>query len=724
MAGRAIREMKNNNRRIRLSKTVKRFIISFLFAFFLPVFIFITLFMRNYYLIYRENIVKQSTAALALSGGELERNVEGFHNIVAYHSLSARVSRDIIQKEYTGTTVLDILSAELATHSVLEKIFYYNSINSEIVYSPTGTYTVDYYKRLFTGIDPGMQLSDYLRGNDRFYWEHFVIDDQNTTLQYFVRGNSNEWWIFMVSQEALMEMLDVENALTVLTDLKGDVLFSTGDVEREHCITLNYDSEGGRFRLIRYLDQESMFAELYNLQNGFYLIVLMLMAVGIVLTLVLTYYNEIPIRRLIAYCQRKTNKPLGDHNGLDGIEFFANIMEEQNRFLEKQERQNRLLQYILYSTNCETKHFLASLEREGMLQHAECYRVIKALCLNGESMRHNKMKLFLDLADLEEYEFWLINRVADDALILLMGASETADHRLNVQLEYLSKLISETDGEEVVFLVGQKCLRLDQIHFAFEKLISANVSELPAETDVIFLEDNDKNEKPFCYPNKQINKLSDALVGVDTNGARMLTDELIGCLQENRDNQYIRVLLYYDIMNAYYRAWMRLERDGDIDFMNTELFDVRGNVDYIYMIKQIEKQYQGYVEHVAGCGNEASTAKTQENSDDGQWIRAVKDYIENGCDVKDICVNAVAEHFGMSISYISHKFKHYVGKNISEYIVDVKLAYACKLLAGTDYSVKEISEMLGYSHPNSFIRKFKQHFDATPAEFREKHLTK
>lgn len=83
----------------------------------------------------------------------------------------------------------------------------------------------------------------------------------------------------------------------------------------------------------------------------------------------------------------------------------------------------------------------------------------------------------------------------------------------------------------------------------------------------------------------------------------------------------------------------------------------------------------------------------------------------------------MADHFDMSISHMSHKFKEQTSRNISDYITEKKFDYACELLCDTELSVKEITFITGYSHPYSFIRKFKQQYGMTPGEYRvEKRL--
>lgn len=58
------------------------------------------------------------------------------------------------------------------------------------------------------------------------------------------------------------------------------------------------------------------------------------------------------------------------------------------------------------------------------------------------------------------------------------------------------------------------------------------------------------------------------------------------------------------------------------------------------------------------------------------------------------------------------------GVSARELIQEALLYQACQLLLYTQFSIKEISYLLGYSHPSHFVRFFKAHRRLPPQEFR------
>ena len=64
----------------------------------------------------------------------------------------------------------------------------------------------------------------------------------------------------------------------------------------------------------------------------------------------------------------------------------------------------------------------------------------------------------------------------------------------------------------------------------------------------------------------------------------------------------------------------------------------------------------------------------------------------------------VAEHCGMTASYLSYLFKEKSGSNFKEYIDGLRLERAKHLLNETDMKVEEIARAVGYENSYSFTR--------------------
>lgn len=75
----------------------------------------------------------------------------------------------------------------------------------------------------------------------------------------------------------------------------------------------------------------------------------------------------------------------------------------------------------------------------------------------------------------------------------------------------------------------------------------------------------------------------------------------------------------------------------------------------------------------------------------------------------------------LSPKYLSRIFKEQTGMHFSEYKLALRLERAKTLLAGTGYTVAQISDKLGYNNTESFIRLFKKRAGVTPSRYRKTH---
>lgn len=99
-------------------------------------------------------------------------------------------------------------------------------------------------------------------------------------------------------------------------------------------------------------------------------------------------------------------------------------------------------------------------------------------------------------------------------------------------------------------------------------------------------------------------------------------------------------------------------------------------------------------------------------------IEASKAYIEANF-TKNITLEDVSMEVNISSYYLSRIFKESTGENFIDYLTKLRIERAKDLLSSTQYSMKEICAMSGYSDPNYFSKSFKKNVGVTPTEYRE-----
>ena len=115
----------------------------------------------------------------------------------------------------------------------------------------------------------------------------------------------------------------------------------------------------------------------------------------------------------------------------------------------------------------------------------------------------------------------------------------------------------------------------------------------------------------------------------------------------------------------------------------------------------------------------SSYAKVEIN-DESRRILKAKHYISEHY-IDDLSLDVLSSLVGMSPSAFSRFFKQHTSKNLSEYIVDIRLGNAARRLVDTSESVSEICYYCGFNTLSNFNRLFRKRKGCSPTEFREKY---
>ncbi len=80
----------------------------------------------------------------------------------------------------------------------------------------------------------------------------------------------------------------------------------------------------------------------------------------------------------------------------------------------------------------------------------------------------------------------------------------------------------------------------------------------------------------------------------------------------------------------------------------------------------------------------------------------------------------IAHRLGVSVTYLSKKFKREMSVPVGQYIDRVIYEKVCHDLAGTNHSIEQIAAKYGFCDRFYFSKRFKQIFHETPVEFRNR----
>lgn len=107
----------------------------------------------------------------------------------------------------------------------------------------------------------------------------------------------------------------------------------------------------------------------------------------------------------------------------------------------------------------------------------------------------------------------------------------------------------------------------------------------------------------------------------------------------------------------------------------------------------------------------------------GKDCENIKDYLDTHY-AENITLDTLSEQSGMNKYYLVHSFtRKYIRSPIS-YLNEKRIDESKKLLENTDYSIAEISKLIGFSSQSYFSQAFKKKTLMTPNEYRHSTRSK
>lgn len=155
---------------------------------------------------------------------------------------------------------------------------------------------------------------------------------------------------------------------------------------------------------------------------------------------------------------------------------------------------------------------------------------------------------------------------------------------------------------------------------------------------------------------------------------------------------------------AYRSGGMKYEFDSRSNYLP----EVMGATDYATL-------RNWFVDKMATACRNMVEKKVEKST---KVIDAAKEYILKNYN-RDISLDDVSREVNISPYYFSKLFKDDTGAGFIEYLTNIRIEKAKELISGTEYSMKEICQMVGYTDPNYFSRSFKKKVGVTPTEYKE-----
>ena len=310
-----------------------------------------------------------------------------------------------------------------------------------------------------------------------------------------------------------------------------------------------------------------------------------------------------------------------------------------------------------------------------------------------------------------------------DYIVLFISSAEpliqnsTAD-RLGKYMEFYQSMLNEKTGKKISVIAG--------VGNTYKGLINFNKSyneALYACSSRYFR----KNSKIIYFQDLQIKDYAD----LEVDAIKKLTEKIIHSVFSNAVPDIEKYT--HDFFNM-----VLLKGTFSIEHIRTKCLDIIFEMGY--RLKELEGdesntkfRKHGYVNEINAISNMEDLAEWFEKSlksissgvseitSEEKFVRQVKEYVMNNYD-KKISLSDIADHIYMSSSYLSYSFKKNTGKNLVEYINEVKIEKAKEMLMDTKVRIKDVYHKVGFTDYSYFSRVFKRVTGTSPLNYRYQKL--
>ncbi len=198
------------------------------------------------------------------------------------------------------------------------------------------------------------------------------------------------------------------------------------------------------------------------------------------------------------------------------------------------------------------------------------------------------------------------------------------------------------------------------------------------------------------------------------------------------------------IDEPYTRLCINISYDSSLDFdPQHRLFSVIQNYGRTYenivhakedsIIQSIMQRIIYEFDHSEECREEIVAALTQVllvyifrklpdradfcSDEVGRKMLAIKRHIDMNF-TEPITVEQIAKDNFISADYLTRKFKAITGYTPKQYLTDIRLEHARKLLLSTELTISAVATQSGFTDVNNFIRRFRQCYGKSPGSVR------
>lgn len=254
---------------------------------------------------------------------------------------------------------------------------------------------------------------------------------------------------------------------------------------------------------------------------------------------------------------------------------------------------------------------------------------------------------------------------------------------------------------QIVSLYVQACADLQKVFYlGYNKLITENNRKAPCAQE----EQEKYDLRPF----------EEAAVRKDWEKAGLEAEKIYSYYREKTE------LLPNIVKNVFFHCCLLVSKESEWTDSGLPSEDEnRRERDFLWEkindFETLEDCFRYLRDNINLCAE-----KKEMLSVNGKVVMDVTDYIRRRFSDPNLSVKEIADRVYLTPPYLSNVFKSRTGKNLIQYIKEVRLEHSVALMDDRSLTLADIAQRCGYSDQNYFAKVFKKKYGMSPSEYRER----
>ena len=470
-------------------------------------------------------------------------------------------------------------------------------------------------------------------------------------------------------------------------------------------------------------------------RNKQILLMSIIMAIGIVVTVVYAIKFSRPMRQLTDELKKK-ELWAGESLHRNEIDFlmsaFDNIKKEEEKlYLALKEKEKESKKQIL--------HNLLSGEVDIATQQEEIKDIFPYKLFMVAIVTIDNKKVYLEKLDSKtrSYQRYLlfdvIKKVFPEEYVVQSLRYEGGSIAVIINMEgfdqnqspkQIKSIFKEIQKAAESIFKSTISIGVSGVHIGGESIQNSIVEALDASSKKIFIGNNsillwekprevEHKEYTYYYPYEKAEKIQNYLSVYDIEGISKELDEIEEEIQKHSDHISVEnvTMIFNQLAGSVIKFMMQHQiQIGKVQGMKRDIYSVLSAAETIQEMKAVLLNFsEKLVNYII--------SERSIETNNSCYSQRILEYL-NEHYAEDLLYEEVAEQIGISYSYLRRIVKEEAGKSVNDYINKIRVEKMKNLLLTTNDPIQQVAEKVGYHNIQSVTRYFRKFEGITPKEFK------